>query len=607
MAGNQSNTASDAAKLAQKSAQAARLAAKLAKIAGGAGAGGVGALVAAAWEFKDILIRLLIIFCLVACLFAGIAASLPMAIFNWATGTADLSNGAQKTIDSYQAMVTGMQKGLASRVNELLEEYDSDAQSHQYVTPDSSEAKVMVTPALRAALRTDITNLIGHNDAALAAINADTSQNALAPDIIAAYTAAATTQAQQAQNAAATQARSTYEQQMTAKAQAENQQEYNQIQQTTGQADPSILTTDLNRYIDPNAENQLADSAGTAAYNAAVSAADIPDRSSDITRFVQADILAHPPRTIYKIADGGSGQGIDDNSTALAIACFCISEGNDTGATAAAFEQKIQSGAFQYFEQTTTSTTNSSTHQTTVTYGISFTYNGAQKLFGLSDEQYQQAMIMASNLLITIAHLKGDDSAGDLTDVGDYTTGGTSATGANNSGGGGNPSSSPLTNQPGNVPGLPVSNNLISFIEDWEGYSATPYRGLDSWNETIGYGHVILSGENYTFLTKDQAQALLITDLQTQGYITSVEHYFGAANLTQSQFDALVDLAYNYGPNIFKYANLTQGILDHADANTIKSGFDSLANCGGQYAQELENRRNAEWTIFEQGVYQAQY
>lgn len=607
MAGNQSNTASDAAKLAQKSVQAAQLAAKLAKIAKGAGAGGVGALVTAAWEFKDVLIKLLIVLCLLAILFAGIAASLPMAVFNWATSTTDLSNGTQKTIDSYQSMVTAMQKGLASRVNELLEEYDSDAASHQYVTPDSLEAKEMVTPALRAALRTDITNLIGHNEAALAAINTDTSQNTLAPDIIAAYTSAVTAQAEQTKATAATQARSAYEQQMTAKAQAENQQEYDQIQQTTGQADPSILTTDLNRYIDPNTENQLANAAGTAAYNAAISAADIPDRSSDITRFVQADILAHPPRTIYKIADGGSGQGIDDNSTALAIACYCISEGNDNHATTAAFEQKIQSGAFEYFAQTTTSTTNPSTHQTTVTYSISFTYNGAKKLFGLSDQQYQQAMVMASNLLIAIAHLEGDDTAGDLSGVGDYTSGGAASSSAGESGNGGNPSSSPLTNQPGNVPGLPVSNNLISFIEDWEGYSATPYRGLDSWNETIGYGHVILSGESYTFLTKDQAQALLITDLQTQGYITSVEHYFGAANLTQSQFDSLVDLAYNYGPNIFKYANLTQEILDHADAGTVKSGFDSLANCGGQYTQELENRRNAEWTMFEQGVYDAQY
>lgn len=596
MEGNQKNTASDAASMARSAVKAVRVAQKAAKIAAGAGAGGVGAFVVAAWENKDVLIKLLAVSLILSIMLAGYAASIPMVIFNWATGNADTSNGAQKTIASYQTMVTAMQKGLASRVNEMLEEYNSDAQKNHYVSQDSAEAKEMVTPELRAALHVDIHNLIGNNAAAMSAIDHDTSQDSLTPDIIAAYTNAVTATAQQEQAAAAAQARNSYEAQMTAKAQSENQQQYDQQLQITGQADQSILTQNLNRYIDPNTENQLADTAGTAAYNAAIAAADIPGRSSDITRFVQTDILAHPPRTIYKIADGGSGQGIDDNSTALAIACYSISEGNDQNASASEFEQKISAGAFEYFTENTTSSTNASTHQATVTYSIGFVSDGAKKLFGLDDQKYQEAVNMAMNLLTTIQHLSGNTAAGNIVDIYDSSPG---------SGAPG----SPLTNHPGNVPGLPISNNLIAFIEDWEGCDHTPVRGLDSQNLTVGYGHVELPGENFTYLTDEQAQDLLIQDMSnpTYGYITSVEKTFASANLTQSQFDSLVDLAYGFGPGIFKRANLTQAVLSHADPQTIKADFESLDTCNGQFVQELFDRRDADWVMFEQGIYEQQY
>ena len=42
-----------------------------------------------------------------------------------------------------------------------------------------------------------------------------------------------------------------------------------------------------------------------------------------------------------------------------------------------------------------------------------------------------------------------------------------------------------------------ISDNGVGFIADYEDFYSKPYRGLDYQNQTIGYGHVILPGENF--------------------------------------------------------------------------------------------------------------
>lgn len=587
---NSTDTSTQMAEMAQKSVQAAQMASKAAKIAKGAAAGGgIGAAVSVAWEAKDKLPQILISAFIFVAIICGIVDSIPTAIINWANGagTADTSDGALKTISAYNDMVNAVKNGLNDRVTEMKEEAQSDADEHHYVTPDSAEAKIMVTDELRAALRTDIPNIIGNIPAALNAINSDTEQSALAPDIISAYTAKVTADADTARTNAESAARSSYEAAARNRAEEENEQEY----QMSGSNDSSILSRDLDRYINADEENQQAQAAGDAAYNSTVQQADISGKSSAITEKVQEDIVAHPPRTIYKISDAASGKGLDDNSTALAIACYSVAEGNDDKANVSDFEQQMEAGADQYFTSQTTSTTDASTHQTTVTYSLMFVTNGAQKMFNLSDDKYRQALEMAQNLLVFIGHLKGDDDAGDLSMIDQITTNGGSSSGAAIS----------LT---GNVDSLPISNNLIAFIESWEGYSGTAYRGVDYKNQTIGYGHVVQPGENYTFLTKEQAEQLLINDLQTGGYISAVQRYFTGYTLTQSQFDALVSLAYNLGTSIFGKISLTQDIKNGADTNTLKADFQSLCHSDGEYVEGLFRRRTAEWLMFTQGTYQ---
>lgn len=95
---------------------------------------------------------------------------------------------------------------------------------------------------------------------------------------------------------------------------------------------------------------------------------------------------------------------------------------------------------------------------------------------------------------------------------------------------------------------LTTSSGLIGFIENHEGFSPTAYRGVDSWNLTIGYGHVIVDGDGLSassVLTQQQAEDLLKKDLTL--YEQSVDREFAGRGLSQSRHDALVDLAYGLG------------------------------------------------------------
>lgn len=156
---------------------------------------------------------------------------------------------------------------------------------------------------------------------------------------------------------------------------------------------------------------------------------------------------------------------------------------------------------------------------------------------------------------------------------------------------------------PGNAEGLPVSNSLIEFLERWEGYSAVGYRGEDSWNITIGYGHVEAPGEVIGPLTKQQAEQLLMSDLKNGGYISSVEKAFAGIKLTQNEFDALVSMAYNLGPNIWPSLTLTKDIKEGAMPDVMEADFERLCNVGGSPSAGLLRRRKAEWVMFSQNKY----
>lgn len=152
--------------------------------------------------------------------------------------------------------------------------------------------------------------------------------------------------------------------------------------------------------------------------------------------------------------------------------------------------------------------------------------------------------------------------------------------------------------------GMTVSDNMVKFIERHEGFSSTGYRGVDSWNVTTGYGHVVQPSENIGPLTQSSAETLLRSDLESCE--ASVNKEFAGCNLNQGQFDALTGFAFGLGNNIWsKTPKLVSDIKSGASSDVIQSDFLNCAKCGGQVVQGLVNRREAEFQVFANGNYSA--
>ncbi|MHB1430384.1 MAG: lysozyme [Rhodocyclaceae bacterium] len=132
----------------------------------------------------------------------------------------------------------------------------------------------------------------------------------------------------------------------------------------------------------------------------------------------------------------------------------------------------------------------------------------------------------------------------------------------------------------------------IEVIKQFEGfrsqvYDANPPKG--DW--TIGYGHKLKDGESFPRgVTQDQARALLVKDV---GFAEDRVNRNITRSLTQSQFDALVSLAYNL---------TTRSWL--AAASRINAGepgstvFARYVYAGGTKLAGLVSRRNAEIALY---------
>jgi len=155
--------------------------------------------------------------------------------------------------------------------------------------------------------------------------------------------------------------------------------------------------------------------------------------------------------------------------------------------------------------------------------------------------------------------------------------------------------------------GTGVSEKLITFLKSWEGFVETNVgptaHSLDYWNTTVGYGHILMPTDNFTFpLTKAKAEEILRSDLVE--FINSVKKEFAGCNLTQNQFDALVSISENNGAYMWKNANLTTAVKKHASADVIKRDFEAWCHVGKTEAKGLLRRRTAEAAMFNTGVYQ---
>jgi lysozyme len=160
----------------------------------------------------------------------------------------------------------------------------------------------------------------------------------------------------------------------------------------------------------------------------------------------------------------------------------------------------------------------------------------------------------------------------------------------------------PLLTEPSQAANPPTRHTLstdgLQFIQRHEGYSDRIYKDRAGY-PTIGYGHLIRSGEDFTNGVT-QAHAIQLLSQDTQTAVDSVNNKV-KVNLSQTQFDALVDFTYNLGGNNFGQSTLLKNV--NGGNPVILQNFTDWNHAGGKVVPGLTKRRTDEFNLYTQGNY----
>lgn len=127
-------------------------------------------------------------------------------------------------------------------------------------------------------------------------------------------------------------------------------------------------------------------------------------------------------------------------------------------------------------------------------------------------------------------------------------------------------------------------------IKEFEGCRLKSYK--DSGGKaTIGYGHTRRVYYPGMFITQEQAEELLLEDIEVAS--AEVSNSTSGLHLTQGQFDACVDFVFNFGSPSF-YGSTLLKLIKSGDYIGASKEFGSWNHCNGKILAGLTKRREAE-------------
>lgn len=134
-----------------------------------------------------------------------------------------------------------------------------------------------------------------------------------------------------------------------------------------------------------------------------------------------------------------------------------------------------------------------------------------------------------------------------------------------------------------------ISESGLNLIKHFEGFSPKVY--LDAAGlPTIGYGHLIKTGEVFTTLDLEEAEILLKEDVAiAERAVSKLVH----VPLTANQFDALVSFSFNLGSGALQRSSLRQK-LNRGEYMSAAFEFPRWVWAGGKKLPGLVRRRHAE-------------
>ena len=141
------------------------------------------------------------------------------------------------------------------------------------------------------------------------------------------------------------------------------------------------------------------------------------------------------------------------------------------------------------------------------------------------------------------------------------------------------------------------SKNGLHLTESFEGCRLTSYpdpgTGGSPW--TVGYGHTGSDVHPNMTITKEQAEELLMQDVQKSEMTVANKIH---TDITQDEFDALVDFVFNVGAGNFAGSTLLKKI-NAGDMKGAALEFEKWDMAAGRHMAGLLRRRQAEEKLFD--------
>ena len=143
-----------------------------------------------------------------------------------------------------------------------------------------------------------------------------------------------------------------------------------------------------------------------------------------------------------------------------------------------------------------------------------------------------------------------------------------------------------------------ITQELIDLMKQWEGFSATAYKGNGEKYYTIGYGHYGSDVKPGDVWTESHAEQVMVAQLEDFGKQTDsllTKHGWDISVLTNNQWNALVSYCYNRGQS-----GLSQLLLNTKLNDTINLSDNLIVYWGSnQKARDgLLARRRKEQALF---------
>jgi GH24 family phage-related lysozyme (muramidase) len=138
-----------------------------------------------------------------------------------------------------------------------------------------------------------------------------------------------------------------------------------------------------------------------------------------------------------------------------------------------------------------------------------------------------------------------------------------------------------------------LSNTGIALIKRFEGFSPMPYL-CPAGYLTIGYGHLVGTGNWGQGIGEEEAEALLRADVRiAERAVLRLIH----VPLTQSQYDALVSFTFNLGSGALQRSTLRRKV-NRSEHEAAAHEFAKWVFAGGKRLPGLVARRKAEAILY---------